>query len=130
MVCIPRWTNAAAANEARDVTSIHPMPEHEHEIPPDAATAADHRNPRRRRDAAQTNGEAPDLGVLVTPAPHHDLDRLVLHADVRNDIARNGWRTGERVANESQLPERYGASQWTMRQAIPFSSQAIRTTRV
>jgi ATP-dependent 26S proteasome regulatory subunit len=63
------------------------MPEQEHTLPPDAATAADHRNPRRRNNGASTNGDAPDLGVLVTPQPHHALDDLVLHADVRNDIA-------------------------------------------
>ena len=39
------------------------MPEHEETLPPDAATAADHRNPRRRNNGA-TNGDAPDLGVL------------------------------------------------------------------
>jgi len=27
------------------------------------------------------NGDAPDLGVLVTPQPHHALDDLVLHAE-------------------------------------------------
>jgi hypothetical protein len=63
------------------------MPEQEHTLPPDAATAADHRNPRRRNNGASTNGDAPDLGALVTPQPHHALDDLVLHADVRNDIA-------------------------------------------
>ena len=61
------------------------MPEQEHTLPPDAATAADHRNPRRRRDAQQS--ETADLGVLVTPEPHHELDQLVLHADVRTEIA-------------------------------------------
>jgi len=73
-----------------------PMPEHEETLPPDAATAADHRNPRRRNNG--TNGEAPDLGVLVTPQIHHDLDRLVLHADVRNDIAA-GLRAIQRRAD-------------------------------
>ena len=73
------------------------MPEHEHEIPPDAATAADHRNPRRRNNGA-TNGDAPDLGVLVTPQPHHALDELVLHADVRDDIAA-GLRAIQRRAD-------------------------------
>lgn len=55
-------------------------------------------------------------GPLLSETPSKLAEKIAL--DVRNDIARNGWRTGERVANESQLPERYGASQWTMRQAI------------
>jgi DNA-binding FadR family transcriptional regulator len=37
---------------------------------------------------------------------------------IRNDIAKRGWIVGERIANESELPERYGASPWVVRQAI------------
>ena len=72
------------------------MPEHEETLPPDAATAADHRNPRRRNNGS--NGETADLGVLVTPQPHHALDNLVLHADVRDDIAA-GLRAIQRRAD-------------------------------
>lgn len=54
------------------------------ELPPDAATADDHRNPRRRRHDAEP--EAPEVGLLVHPEPHHDLDGLVLHGSVRQDI--------------------------------------------
>lgn len=54
------------------------------ELPPDAATADDHRNPRRRRREAE--GEAPEVGHLVHPEPRHDLDGLILHDSVRQDI--------------------------------------------
>jgi len=54
------------------------------ELPPDAATADDHRNPRRRRRDAEEH--PPEVGLLVQPEPHHDLDGLVLHASVRTDI--------------------------------------------
>ena len=48
-----------------------PMPEHEHEIPPDAATAADHRNPRRRNNGA--NGEAPWDAIRASAVYHPHL---------------------------------------------------------
>jgi SpoVK/Ycf46/Vps4 family AAA+-type ATPase len=54
------------------------------ELPPDAATSDDHRNPRRRRREAEE--QAPEVGLLVQPEPHHDLDGLVLHGSVKNDI--------------------------------------------
>jgi SpoVK/Ycf46/Vps4 family AAA+-type ATPase len=54
------------------------------ELPPDAATSDDHRNPRRRRREAEE--QAPEVGLLVQPEPHHDLDALVLHGSVKNDI--------------------------------------------
>ena len=54
------------------------------ELPPDAATSGDHRNPRRRRRDAEE--EAPEVGLLVRPVAHHDLDSLILHGSVRQDI--------------------------------------------
>jgi SpoVK/Ycf46/Vps4 family AAA+-type ATPase len=51
-------------------------------LPPDAAVIEDNRNPRRRANA----NAAPDLGVLVQPEPHHALERLILHEEVRTDI--------------------------------------------
>ena len=54
------------------------------ELPPDAATSDDHRNPRRRRREAEE--AAPEVGLLVQPEPHHDLDSLILHGSVRTDI--------------------------------------------
>lgn len=54
------------------------------ELPPDAATSDDHRNPRRRRRDAEQ--EAPEVGMLVQPEPRHDLDSLILHQSVRLDI--------------------------------------------
>ncbi len=90
------------------------MPEHEQTLPPDAATAADHRNPRRRNNG--TNGETPDLGVLVTPQPHHELDRLVLHADVRDDIAA-GLRAIQRRADLESV--------WSISQLQPQDGRCI-----
>jgi len=54
------------------------------ELPPDAATTDDHRNPRRRRRDPEP--EAPPVGDLVFPDPHHDLDKLILHPEVKTDI--------------------------------------------
>ena len=54
------------------------------QLPPDAATADDHRNPRRRRRDAED--AAPELGLLVQPEPRHDLDKLILHPEVKADI--------------------------------------------
>jgi len=54
------------------------------ELPPDAATQADHRNPRRRRRDAEE--QTPEVGLLVHPEPRHDLDSLILHGSVRKDI--------------------------------------------
>jgi ATP-dependent 26S proteasome regulatory subunit len=59
-------------------------PAPEIELPPDAATAEDHRNPRRRR--REEEEPAPDVGHLSQPEPRHDLDKLVLHAEVKTDI--------------------------------------------
>ena len=54
------------------------------ELPPDAATADDHRNPRRRRREAEE--AATDLGMIVQPEPRHSLENLVLHPEVKTDI--------------------------------------------
>ncbi len=54
------------------------------ELPPDAATADDHRNPRRRRREAEE--QPPEVGHLVQPEPRHDLDSLILHPGVKQDI--------------------------------------------
>jgi SpoVK/Ycf46/Vps4 family AAA+-type ATPase len=54
------------------------------ELPPDAATTDDHRNPRRRRRDPEP--ETPPVGDLVFPDPRHDLDKLILHPEVKTDI--------------------------------------------
>ena len=54
------------------------------ELPPDAVTVEDHRNPRRRR--RDTEPEAPPVGDLVFPDPRHDLTKLILHPEVNTDI--------------------------------------------
>jgi SpoVK/Ycf46/Vps4 family AAA+-type ATPase len=56
------------------------------ELPPDAATAADHRNPRRRRGDRDAEEPTPDVGMLVQPEPRHDLDKMILHPEVKTDI--------------------------------------------
>ena len=54
------------------------------ELPPDAATSNDHRNPRGRR---RQETDAPPVGVVVWPEPErHTFDRLVLHEHVKQDI--------------------------------------------
>jgi len=55
------------------------------ELPPDAAIAADHRNPRRRNREAQQEDE-PEVGVLVHPDPRHELGDLILHRGVKQQI--------------------------------------------
>jgi DNA-binding FadR family transcriptional regulator len=37
---------------------------------------------------------------------------------IRDDIARMGWQVGERLGDETELPARYGVSQWVLRQAV------------
>ena len=65
-------------------TNTLTQPSHEVELPPDAITIEDHRNPRRRR--RDTEPEAPPVGDLVFPDPRHDLDKLILHPEVKTDI--------------------------------------------
>ena len=65
-------------------TTTLTQPSPEVELPPDAVTAEDHRNPRRRRRDPEP--EAPPVGDLVFPDPHHDLDKLILHPEVKTDI--------------------------------------------
>jgi SpoVK/Ycf46/Vps4 family AAA+-type ATPase len=60
--------------------------EPEIELPPDAATAEDHRNPRRRRRDRDAEEPPPDVGHLVQPEPRHDLDKMILHPEVKTDI--------------------------------------------
>ena len=54
------------------------------ELPPDAATADDHRNPPRRKRNEEE--PVPDVGLLLQPEPRHELDKLILHAEVKTDI--------------------------------------------
>jgi SpoVK/Ycf46/Vps4 family AAA+-type ATPase len=64
------------------ITLTQPSPEIE--LPPDAVTVEDHRNPRRR--SRDPEPEAPPVGDLVFPDPRHDLDKLILHPEVKTDI--------------------------------------------
>ena len=56
------------------------------ELPPDAATADDHRNPRRRRRDRDEEEPPHDVGMLVQSEPRHDLDKMILHPEVKTDI--------------------------------------------
>ena len=81
------------------------------ELPPDAATADDHRNPRRRRREAED--PAPDLGMIVQPEPRHSLENLILHPEVKTDIlaALSALETRadlERVWNLSSIQPQQG----------------------
>lgn len=59
------------------------MPDYEQMLGGDEQLPAeDHRNPRRRKTVLP-----PEVGLLVTPEPHHHLDRLVLHRETREDLA-------------------------------------------
>lgn len=70
------------------------------QLPPDAATATDHRNPRRPRRASRNGqpqpneseteapdyGETEEVGVLVRPTDRDNLDALVLFDETVADI--------------------------------------------
>jgi SpoVK/Ycf46/Vps4 family AAA+-type ATPase len=66
------------------------------ELPPDAAVADDHRNPRRG-DA----GASPEVGVIVQPEARHALDQLVLGEDTKADILAGLRSIEQRDALES-----------------------------
>jgi hypothetical protein len=81
------------------------------ELPPDAATADDHRNPRRRRRDAEE--AVPELGLIVEPEPRHCLDKLILLPEVKTDIqaALRALETRadlERVWNLSSIQPQQG----------------------
>jgi SpoVK/Ycf46/Vps4 family AAA+-type ATPase len=81
------------------------------ELPPDAATTDDHRNPRRRRRDAEE--AAPELGLMVEPEPRHCLEKLILHPEVKTDIqaALRALETRadlERVWNLSSIQPQQG----------------------
>lgn len=73
----------------------HPVPPTngaEVELPPEAAVADDHQNPRRGRNRRREEsegagyGEVPEVGVLVEPDESDDLDALVLHDNCRTEV--------------------------------------------
>lgn len=58
------------------------------ELPPDAETRADNRNPRRRREQQAE----PSIGIIVEPDPlRHSFERVILHAEAIEEI-RAGLR--------------------------------------
>lgn len=84
----------------------------ETELPPDAAVAADNRNPRRR----DRPPEAAEVGVLTRPEPRHDLDDLVLHPEAKVDILA-GLRAIERRADLDRI--------WNLSAVQPMQGRCI-----
>ncbi|HVU07836.1 MAG TPA: ATP-binding protein [Verrucomicrobiae bacterium] len=64
-------------NHAETVNPDEP----EQMLPPEAAIADDHRNPRRGQ-----RPPPPEVGTLIRTTPRDELDSLVLHEDVTNDL--------------------------------------------
>jgi ATP-dependent 26S proteasome regulatory subunit len=81
------------------------------EIPRDAATAADHRNPRRRGQQ-----EEPEVGVIVETELRDELDLLVLHEDCKRDILA-GLRSIELRADLERI--------WNISQVQPMKGRCI-----
>lgn len=52
------------------------------EIPPDAATRGDNRNPRRRDRAASE----PTVGTLIVTSPRNDMATLILHSETKDEL--------------------------------------------
>lgn len=81
----------------------------ERTLPPDAAVAADNRNPRRR----ERQRDEAEVGTLVQSEPRHDLELLVLHDTAKTDLLA-GLRAIElrpeleRVWNISQVQPQAG----------------------
>lgn len=72
--------------------------EAEQMLPPDAAIAGDHRNPRRR-DRPPQPAEM-EVGTLVQPEPRHALELLVLHDAAKTDIVAGLRAIEQRAAME------------------------------
>lgn len=97
------WENVCAAQEGCGELV---------ELPPDAATQNDHRNPRRRREES-----ANDVGVIVeTNREYDDLDRLILHEAARDDIL-TGLRS---IQLRPQLE-----SVWNLSRVVPLQGRCI-----
>ncbi|MCB1278916.1 ATP-binding protein [Prosthecobacter sp.] len=94
-----------------------PMPTRhtpEIELPPDAATVDDHRNPRRHRREAEE--PAPELGLLVQPEARHCLDKLILHPEVKTDI-QSALRALEKRADLERI--------WDLSSIQPMQGRCI-----
>jgi SpoVK/Ycf46/Vps4 family AAA+-type ATPase len=86
----------------------------EGELPPEAASAADHRNPRRRRQREEDD-EA-EVGTLVETEVRDELDLLVLHEDAKKDILA-GLRAIEMRADLDRI--------WNISQVQPQAGRCI-----
>jgi SpoVK/Ycf46/Vps4 family AAA+-type ATPase len=85
----------------------------ESELYADAATASDHRNPRRRRQ--QTAAE-PEVGVLLEPTARDTMEALILHKSATEDILA-GLRA---IETRSQLE-----SVWNISAISPQAGRCI-----
>jgi SpoVK/Ycf46/Vps4 family AAA+-type ATPase len=83
--------NPAGCPMKNRMPEMNEMPEGE-QLPPEAATADDNRNPRRRRAS-----ETPELGVLVVPEARHSLDRLILAPEIRRELLTAVRTVGQRA---------------------------------
>jgi DNA-binding FadR family transcriptional regulator len=73
---------------------------------------------RRERRAHELAVAQPLLegGPLRRETPNKLAEKIAY--SIRDDIARMGWQTGERLGDEADLPSRYGVSPWVLRQAV------------
>ena len=86
------------------------------------ASLAEHivRNDALRREsrANQVAASRPILtkGPLRRDSPTKLAEQVAFA--IRDDIAASGWPTGAKLGDETELPGRYGVSQWVLRQAV------------
>jgi hypothetical protein len=104
---------SAMAELARHGTASVVMAGPEVEIPPDAATADDNRNPRRRRNG---DGEAIEMGELIQPEARHDMANLVLFEDAKADIL-GGIRQIEMRADLERI--------WSISRIQPMNGRCV-----
>jgi DNA-binding FadR family transcriptional regulator len=73
---------------------------------------------RREARARELHVAHPSLegGPLRRETPSKLAEKIAYA--IRDDIARMGWRTGERLGDEAELLRRYDVSLWVLRQAV------------
>lgn len=73
---------------------------------------------RREQRARELAVSRPELsgGPLRPDSPNKLAEQVAF--SIREEIARTGRRPGERLGDESDLPERFGVSPWVLRQAV------------
>lgn len=73
---------------------------------------------RREQRARELAVSGPELkgGPLRPDSPNKLAEQVAF--SIREEIARTGRRPGERLGDESDLPEHFGVSPWVLRQAV------------